>query len=80
MAEREGQGTRLSPLPLAQLCRSLLLAPSQILSAGGSPDYCADVLRCTPSATLRSCAWKEFQNLCDGRRQAPGNAAGTQRH
>ena len=47
---------RLSPLPLAQLCRSLRPAPQQTLSASDIPGCCADAPRCTPSSTPRSSA------------------------
>jgi hypothetical protein len=60
---REGQGTTLSPLPLAQLCRSLLPAPPQILSARSSPGCCGDDLRRTPSATTRTCAVRRNRSL-----------------
>src|SRR5208282_732742 len=51
-----GKGRRLSPLPLAQLCRSLLLAPRQTLAGFCIPSCYADGLRCTPFATPRSSA------------------------
>jgi hypothetical protein len=54
MGSARGKGRRLSPLLLVQMCRSLLLAPPQTLSACGSPGCCADALRCTPSATPQS--------------------------
>jgi len=56
MGEREGQGRRLSPLPLAQLCRSPLPALPRTPSVSGIPSCYAGAPRCTPSATLRSYA------------------------
>ena len=40
----------MSLFPLAQLCRSPLLAPPRTLSGFCRPDCCADVLRCTTEA------------------------------
>jgi hypothetical protein len=47
-----GKGRRLSPLPLAQLCRSLLLVPPQTLSGFDIPSCCVDALRCTRSGRV----------------------------